>query len=191
MGESPEGPRISADGRFYWDGAHWAPIPDAPAELTKPNPSRLPGILVLSGAALVLLGAFLPWIDATAPFVGTISRSLVNLGGDGEFLAGGALAGALIGLIMLVRGPNVVLGVLAMLLALLAIWIIVVDYQAMSGRVANLTTTGDIKFIADVGPGPYVAGVGVILWAIGTVVGFVKRSAAETLPASPPLKSTI
>lgn len=187
MGESGTGPQISADGRFYWDGARWAPVPDALAVEPKPGPRRLPGILVLAGAALVLLGAFLPWIDATAPFVGTVSRSLVNLGGDGQFLAGVAVASCLVALVMLIRGPNAALGVLAILLALVASAIIVVDYQEMSKRVAGLTdTTSTFKVLADVGTGPYVAGVGIVVWVVGAVVGFVKRRTAASMPSPTP-----
>src|SRR5437899_748627 len=150
MSQTPApGPQISADGRFYWDGARWAPVPGAPAN---PTPTRLPGALLLSGATLVVVATFLPWLDATAPFVGTISKNLIS-SGDGQFLAGAAVAAGLLGLTMLVRGPNVAMAVLAILLAALASWIIVVDYQDLSGRVANVTT-GEFKIIADVGPGP-------------------------------------
>src|SRR5438445_11544471 len=121
MGDPRPEPQISADGRFYWDGTRWAPVPTSPANA---SPSRLPGALVLAGAGLVLIAPFAPWLEATAPFVGTVSRNLIS-GVDGQILAGVAFAGALIGLTMLVRGSNLLLVVGAILVVAIASWIIV------------------------------------------------------------------
>jgi hypothetical protein len=150
----------------------------------KAAPTRLPGILVLTGAAVVLVATFMPWLTATAPFVGTTSRNLID-GGDGQILAGVAVAAGLLGLTMLVRGPNTVMVILVALLAAVASWVIVLDYQEVSGRVANVpTAAGGFTIIAEVGPGPYLAGVGVIVWVIGGIVGFAKRNRPAATPPS-------
>jgi hypothetical protein len=50
-------------------------------------------LLVGAGAgAMVVIGSLLPWIIATAPLVGTISRSGVDLGSDGVALLIGGIA---------------------------------------------------------------------------------------------------
>src|SRR5687767_2421273 len=39
--------------------------------------------IILAAGLLMVLGAFLPWVSATAAFIGTISRSGLDQGGDG------------------------------------------------------------------------------------------------------------
>jgi hypothetical protein len=172
----PSQPQYSPDGRFYWDGQHWVPSPQA-----KTAVSRLAGALVCGGAAGVIVGTFLPWLSASAAFVGTISRDLIS-SGDGQFLAGVAAVGGLIGLWLLLRGPSVSGGILVLLLAVVAGFILVIDYQDVSQRVANLTA-GTSSMIADVGPGPYLSGLGLLVWVIGGLVSLFgshqRASAAE------------
>jgi hypothetical protein len=129
----------------------------------------------------VIVGTFLPWLSASAAFVGTISRDLIS-SGDGQFLAGVAAVGGLIGLWLLLRGPSVSGGILVLLLAVVAGFILVIDYQDVSQRVANLTA-GTSSMIADVGPGPYLSGLGLLVWVIGGLVSLFgshqRASAAE------------
>ena len=117
-------PRISEDGRFYWDGQAWKLMPAAQDGTAV---SRSSGLLMLGGAALVVVGSFLPWITATAPFVGTVSRSLMDGGSDGVILD--TLAGVVLfmGLAMTLRGPTRLGGGLAILTLILVTGIVVFD----------------------------------------------------------------
>jgi hypothetical protein len=168
-GDHPPEPQYSADGRLYWDGQQWQPLPEA----TKPTPQRIGGILILAGAAAVLAAPFLPWLEASAPLIGSISRNSIS-SPDGQILAAVAGVGGLIGLVILVRGPGILMGVLAFLVALVAGEIVLVDYQDMSHRVASISSSGS-SIIADVGPGPYLAAIGVLVWASGGLVALFGR----------------
>ena len=171
-------PRLSEDGRFYWDGQAWKPMPAAPAG---PAVSRSSGLLVLAGAALVVVGSFLPWITATAPFVGTISRSLMDGGSDGVILD--ALAGVVlfIGLAMTLGGPTRIGGGLAILTLILVAGIVVFDYGDMQSRVAKATSESNL-IIASVGAGPYISSIGIVVATIGSVMALLSRRAVAPQP---------
>jgi hypothetical protein len=102
----------------------------------------------------------LPWREATTPIIS---------GPNGQFTAGFVLVdGGIVGLVMLVRGSNILLAVLGILLALVVSFIIVaVDYS----QVTNLHTSSELKLVADIGPGPYLSAVGVIAMVIGSAIG--------------------
>ena len=88
----------------YWDGAAWteqyralppavaAPTGDPIVEPATPAASsskrRQAALITGIGAAAVAIGCFLPWVEASAPFVGTITRSGVDGGGDGVIFLG-------------------------------------------------------------------------------------------------------
>jgi hypothetical protein len=57
------------------------PPPPAPSGLMR-NPVVPGATMALLGGVLIVLGSFLPWLTATAPLVGTISRNGME-GGDG------------------------------------------------------------------------------------------------------------
>jgi hypothetical protein len=164
----PAPPQYSPDGRFYWDGQRWQPMPQAKAAT-----SRISGVLVLTGAAAVVIGTFLPWMEASAPFVGTITRDLIS-SPDGEILAGIGAVGGLLGLLLLLRGPGIVAGALALLVAAGAGYVLTFDYQEVSQTVSGVTG-GSVPVIAHVGPGPYLSGLGLVVWILGGLVGLFGR----------------
>jgi hypothetical protein len=177
MSEEPHGPQISADGRFFWDGQSWKPVP-----VESKGPGRVQGVIAIAGGALVLMGAFLPWLTATAPFVGTVNRSLVDYGSDGVILAALGTVALFIGLVMAVRGPAILAGLGGIVALALAALITGVDYGQVSGRVANLTSgSGTIPIIASVGAGPYVTALGIVVGAVGCVMGMFSKRATDSL----------
>jgi hypothetical protein len=146
---------------------------------------KLPGVLILAGAAAAIASTFLPWRQATTPIIS---------GPGGQTLAGVALVmGGLVGLAMLVRGSNILAAVVGMLVALFVSFIIAIDY----GQAENIYTSRDpeiVEFViqgrlhpmADAGLGPYLSVVGVIVMLIGAVIGLAKRHvAAAPTPAQP------
>jgi hypothetical protein len=151
----------------------------APAART---PSKLPGVLVLVGASAVLVGTtFLPWM------VGDVTRFLSKTGDNQRYASlaffGVSIVGGIVGLAMLPGGSNARLALVAILLALLAGGLIFIDYEAFSRRVARYTSGSytaagvytSVGWKVAVGPGPYVSGVGAIVWIIGALVDFARR----------------
>ena len=69
MGERPDEPRVSADGKFYWDGSRWVPMPQDASSMPAVPPhvvvtkqprgawNSLVGYGCLFIAALFVLGA--------------------------------------------------------------------------------------------------------------------------------------
>jgi hypothetical protein len=139
-----------------------------------PLPSKLPGVLVLVGAAAVLVGTLgLPWV------VGYVTRGLSGESALYASLAflGVSVVGGVLGFRMLAPGSNARLAAaVAILLALFAGSIIVLGYEAYSRRVERMASVG---WNVAVGPAPYVAGVGAIVWVVGGLVGFVRRRPTE------------
>lgn len=133
------------------------------------RPSKLPGVLVLAGAAAVVASTFLPWRAATPPLVVSLSEQAL-------WLAGFAVVwGGTVGLVMLVRGSNIRLAALGILVALVIGFFIVSEVYSF---VANEHTSAQLTLIPDIGPGPYAATFGVIAMLVGSLIGFVKRRGA-------------
>jgi hypothetical protein len=178
IGVPVQPPQLSPDGRFYWDGARWVPMPGAsaaPLAPTKPLPNRLAGGLVTAGGTIAVVGCFLPWISASA-FIGTVTRDGIS-SPDGQILAGVAAISALLGVLMLARRVSLVVPLFLALTAAGAMWILAVDYQDLNSRVQGVGSTSGV--IAEIGPGIYAAALGVIIWAIGAVAGLYRHPAPK------------
>jgi hypothetical protein len=168
-------PQLSPDGKFYWDGARWVPISAAsasPVSSTKASPNRLAGGLVTAGGAIAVIGCFMPWISASAFFV-TVTKDGIS-SPDGEIIAVVAAICTLLGVVMLARRVSLIVPIVLVLSAALAMWVVVVDYQDVSGRVASLGSTAGV--LAQVGAGIYATGLGVIIWAIGALAGLRRKA---------------
>ena len=171
--EPPPPPRLSPDGKFYWDGERWVPMPDEPSALpAKPLPNRIGAGLVIGGAALAVIGCFLPWISATAPFIGTVTRDAIS-SPDGEVIASIAGISALVGVVVWVRRVGLVVPIALLVAAAIDMWVFVIDYQDLSGRIQGLS--GNNLIVAEIGVGAYLTGFGVVTWAVGAVVSFRQK----------------
>ena len=119
---------------------------------------RLPGVLVLGGVVVFVASTFLPWSGGTQPPI-SVALAVVAL-----------VLGGIVGLVMLVRRSEILAAVAGVLL-------IVVCF--------SLYTSGELDRLIkqDVGPGPYLAAVGVISILIGSVIWLARpRVAAATTP---------
>jgi hypothetical protein len=174
-------PTISPDGRFYSEAGQWHPMPAVQSTVSESHEEELeapmranrvgPAIL-LAGAVLSVIGCFLPWLRATAPLVGTVTKS--GLSGDGLVVLAIAGVAALLGIAMLATGKTGwVPALVGVALASLTLVIVAIDYSDISGRVAKLTS-GPVPFAAEVGEGLYLVGFGAIVWAVGSFVSFVR-----------------
>ena len=139
-------------------------------------------MLALVGGGLVALGSFLPWITATAAFLGTISRNGIDGGGDGIWtivigvivvigVVGGLSSPGAVGA---ARAAAVVGGIAAVVVGFL-------DMSDVQGRV-NTIANGSSGAIASVGMGIYVVMLGGALAVVG---GLVARSAPPAAAAAP------
>ena len=100
----PPGTQVSADGRWYWDGAKWAPVP-APA-LTHPAfppaypypyaPQRTNSMSIASLVSGILAWLLCPFLGAVlAVIFGHVARNQIKQ--SGEAGGGMAIAGLVLG----------------------------------------------------------------------------------------------
>ncbi|MDP9234685.1 MAG: hypothetical protein M3P01_09065 [Actinomycetota bacterium] len=149
------------------------------------NPRFLPGILAIGGGGLIIVGSFLPWIAATLPLVGTLSRNGLDGGGDGLISLGIGIEVAVMGLAFMsatsgLKRPDVFVGIGGGLAIVGAIF----EYENVSNRISGLSPLA--QGLAHVGSGIYVIGVGGILAAIASE----RMSHVVQPPPKPPEQPT-
>lgn len=124
--------------------------------------------LVVTGGALGVIGSFLPWIQATAAFVGTISRNGLDGGGDGTITLVAGIVIGLFGIARLARSGSATLARLVGGLAAVAMaGLAILDIGDVSNRVANL---GSTLATGSVGMGLYVIVIGGVLGTLGSLL---------------------
>ena len=149
-------------------------LPTTPAAVQADPPrsnQAIPAaITAMLGGLLLCLGSFLPWLTATAPFVGTISRSGMDGGGDGIL----TLALGCITILIAVAGftkpkrlqLSIVTGVVAGIVAAFA-------YVQVQDRIASVqATAGEAAsmIVASVGAGIWTVIIGAVLTVVGGVL---------------------
>jgi hypothetical protein len=125
--------------------------------------------MTLLGGVLIVLGSFLPWLTATAPFVGTISRNGME-GGDGVITLILGVVTILIGVTQLTgtnlptllqRSP-IVTGAIAGIVA-------VTNYLNVQQRIEDVREESEL-IAASVGAGIWTLVVGAVLAIVGGVL---------------------
>ena len=173
MSEMPNGPGWwrASDGRWY------PPVGLPPPTPWPPSPTPVLRVsdgwfwTAVGAAVAVVIGAALPWVTATAPFVGTISRSGIDGGGDG--LITGAI-GVGIGVIALAtrrrRDRNV--GIAVVLLAVVLIGLAIAEMANVQHRINSI----DSRYVsAEIGIGLYVTLFGAVAGIVAGVLRFTRR----------------
>lgn len=133
-----------------------APIPSSspPAGrrgVTAPNSqTSAPGVIGLLGGIGLVIGAFLPWVTATAPFVGTITRSGMD-GGDGIFFIVMGVVAGLVGL-SAIQGGSSPRRTLLVLVGVAAGALTAYEWSDVNSRVASATAESSM-ITASVGGG--------------------------------------
>jgi hypothetical protein len=150
----------------------------------------LGGVLAILAGALIVLGAFLPWVKATAVFVGTITRSGME-GGDGPIFLGAGIVIAALGL-WSVMGRPAAAPVLLILGGLAVGGLTLLEYNDVSERVGGL---GSDLATASVGAGIWslFAGATASLVAGLILVGQMTATPVRpdaAVPSAPPTPAT-
>jgi hypothetical protein len=143
-------------------------------------------IAVLISGLLIIVGSFLPWISLSAAFVGTISRSGIEGGGDGivTAVAGGiliTLAWRLYTAPKEARPPSIVGCLIG--LALLA-FLFGLEYPDLSARVAKAQEGG--LAVASIGIGFYVMAAGAVLALLNPAIPMQRLSEPDDAPPAQP-----
>jgi hypothetical protein len=152
--------------------------PEVPVAPVKPAPNRVAGGMVLAGGAIAIVGCFLPWISASA-FLVTVSKDGIS-SSDGQIIAGLAVLSALLGVLMLSRRVGLVVPIVLLVLAAVAMWAVILDYSDLNNRVTNLLNSSNstVTFVAEIGPGIYATGLGVVIWGLGALAGFRRSNSS-------------
>jgi hypothetical protein len=145
--------------------------PESPPPAGLVRNQMVPGATMIGlGGLLIVLGSFLPWLTATAPFVGTISRNGME-GGDGIItLILGVVVTILIGVSQLtatrmpalLQRSSIVTGVITGAVA-------IYDYVEVQRRIEDVKEQSEL-ISASVGAGIWTLIVGAILAIVGGVV---------------------
>lgn len=125
--------------------------------------------LVFTGAIAVLIANFLPWLvgydPQNGPLPAPFAVSLV-LVPDGATVAVAAGLAGLIGVALLLRRFILVAGLVVLVLAAITGRIAAVHYLDLRQYVANVPPEFDFR----IGPGSYLAAIGIVVWALGGLV---------------------
>jgi uncharacterized oligopeptide transporter (OPT) family protein len=130
--------------------------------------------LVIGGAVAAIVAAFLPWITATAAFVGSVHRN--GLDGDGQITLVLGVAAVVLAVVAL-RGnpaPLAALVIVAGLGALIAV-IGVIDYVDAKNRIGDLTAEERRLIAISIGAGLYLTIAAGIAVVVGAVFGAVSQ----------------
>lgn len=161
----------------YWDGERWTehyrpvavatapPVGPPLGAPASPAHSTTAPLLMMGGAVAVAGGCFLPWIKASAPLIGTITKSGVDNGGDGIVALGLAAILAMLGYRSRygVTHPRKI-GVAIVLGLLVAL--VVYEVIDISNRFADMKATSDL-IATSFGSGLVLMGAGIIAAGIG------------------------
>jgi hypothetical protein len=146
-----------------------SPPPPPPAGLMR-NPVVPGATMTLLGGVLIVVGSFLPWLTATAPLVGTISRNGMEGGGDGIFTLILGVITILIGVTQLTatnmptllqRSP-IITGAITGIVA-------VINYLDVQQRIEDVREESEL-IAASVGAGIWTLVVGAVLAIVGGVL---------------------
>jgi len=142
-------------------------------------------LLAVAGGGLLIIGSFMPWLKASAAFVGSLSVNGLDGGGDGIYLL-------IIGAFMLALGTAMLIGWTVKPLTagwlmtsatIISIFIVIVDYGDVSERASQASS--DVA-LASVGPGLIICALGSVALFVGALVAFkTHRESTTNVPPAP------
>ncbi|MGI8797199.1 MAG: hypothetical protein ACR2IR_11570 [Acidimicrobiia bacterium] len=133
----------------------------------KRPPTNLGPLLVTLGGGGLIAGALMPWVSATAPFIGQVSYAGTK--GDGQLtLVGGAII-AVLGLVLFSNPANRAAAVFALLVAIGAAVVCFYDISNVSEAVDEAKDL-EVGVDAEVGSGLYVSVVSAVGAGVGAII---------------------
>ena len=169
----------------YWDGATWTArvrndsVGLRPAWAERPAPARSarapsrrgPGwfpVVVVIGAALMIVGAVLPWREAQ---VGNLSVSSTGIDGDGAITI--VFAAGIVVLLVVLAGSRLLGWSLVALSAAAGAFALyeIVDTSRKADDLVHAAASGRVT--ASVGAGPWVVLLGALAALVGAVLALV------------------
>ena len=155
--------------------------PPVSASATTMTGVGIGGAVAAVGGVALVVGTALPWITATAAFVGTMSRSGLEMGGDPMVVAGAGGLIAVVGTLVAVRGRGTLAErLIPAILGAGAAVMLVIDYQDLARRVSAATDAfssgGNTSGVAGIGVGFWVCVIGVVL-AVASAILPTRESA--------------
>lgn len=159
--------------------------PSLPSGLMR-NPVVPGAIMAGLGGLLIVLGSFLPWLTATAPFIGTVNVNGMQDGGDGVITLVLGVITILIAATQLAATKmpallwrsSIITGVITGAVA-------IYDFNSVQQRITELKTMakapGELSF--DI---PVVASVGTGIWAlfVGAALAILGGILVRKIPTS-------
>jgi hypothetical protein len=156
------------------------PDPETPPQSGDGSSTNAPALGMIAGGITLAVGSLMPWLTATAAFVGTVSRNGIDGGGDGlvTVIAGGCVALGGVARVMRSRWSQIARGLGGLASAVAGV-VAVYDIGSVSKRVADLTS-GTSGVIASVGVGLYVALIGAAVGLLFSLMPSEADQPAET-----------
>jgi hypothetical protein len=165
----PTGWWLASDGKWYPPQGNLPPPPAPPS-------SDIPAVAwaMLVGAGLLIVGSFLPWLKATAPLVGTLTKSGTE-GSDGWITFG-------IGVVVAIQAAQVIqkrsatrrMAVELVLVALLVGGIAFYEFRDISHRFADIKAQTDLV-TTSYGVGLYCIVAAAVALLVGGLKGVEKH----------------
>jgi hypothetical protein len=126
--------------------------------------------VAIGAAVAAIVGAFLPWISASAPFVGTITRSGIDGGGDGTITAAIGVGIAAIALTFRHKIGQAGAWIGLLLCSAIILFVSVRDFSDVNNRIKDI----DSQYVtASVGAGLYLT---IAAGIAGVVAALMRRS---------------
>ena len=139
----------------------------AAAPIAGGRPMEWGGVVILIAGCLAILGSFLPWIQATAALVGTVTRSGLE-GGDGLITIALGIVIALLGIAIAARsGSGRTARIGALVCAIVLGIVALIDISDVNKRLAGLNST---VVLGSLGVGLIVVAFAAVLTVIGALL---------------------
>lgn len=146
---------------------------EAVSVMTTPEvaiPSTVADKIVFAAAAGLAVGAFLPWVKATAPLIGTLTKSGMD-GGDGVFLLVGALVLAALAWAINSNGATSTRAYGIVVISGLALALVIYEISDVNNKIEDI---GSDLVVASVGAGLYLSAVAAVTGIIGGLMAVPK-----------------
>jgi len=149
-----------------------------------------------AGAALVIVGAFLPWVEITVPIRGSISRTGLDSGADGVFCVIAGVAVALVALALIVRSHPArhvmaadIATALTAVVGLAAATFAGIAANRLDNRISDVLDSlpRAVRRVVSphVGAGLYVVGIGGVIVAAAAVLQLIVARRNRKRPPPP------